>query len=213
MTNPDLTLIAVVLDRSGSMETIRTDTEGGFSAFIDQQRGEPGTALVTLAQFDNTYERVYSNKPIADVPRLQLIPRGATALYDAVGRLTSEIGEELAKIAEAERPGKVIVVVLTDGHENSSREWTHDSLRKVITRQEQEYSWEYVFLGANMDAVATARNIGIQADRAITYATSKAGVEAVFGSAAGYVSRSRAARPGAAPAGFSAQDRAAAAEE
>ena len=121
MTDPQRTLIAVLLDRSGSMECVKSDTEGGFNAFIDEQRGEPGDARVTLAQFDTDYEVVYANRPIADVPPLALQPRGGTALYDALGRLITDVGAELAALPEDERPGTVVVVVLTDGHENSSR--------------------------------------------------------------------------------------------
>ncbi len=168
---------------------------------------------MTLAQFDNSYERVYANRPIADVPLLDLQPRGMTALYDAVGRLTTEIGQELAARPERERPGKVIVVVLTDGHENASVEWTHEAVHAAITRQEQQFSWDFLFLGANMDAVAVAKGMGFQPDKAITYATSKAGVNAVFAAAASYTSRARSASPAAPAAGFSDADRANAAAE
>lgn len=213
MTDSNLTLIAVLLDRSGSMQSIKADTEGGFDAFIAEQRKQPGTAVVTLAQFDTEYERVYANTPVGEVPALELLPRGMTALYDGIGRLSTEIGAELAARAEAERPGKVIVVVLTDGHENSSQEWSHEAVRKLITQQEQQYQWTYLFLGANMDAVAIAQQIGIGKDRAITYATSKAGVKNVFAAAAGYTSRVRNAPHAAAPVpGFSDADRAAASE-
>ncbi|BDY32218.1 MULTISPECIES: vWA domain-containing protein [Mycolicibacterium] len=210
MTDPTRTLIAVLLDRSGSMESIKADTEGGFNAFIDQQRATPGTVHVTLAQFDTDYDVVYANREIGAVPRLELQPRGATALYDALGRLVTDVGAELSALPEHERPGKVIVVVLTDGHENSSKEWTHEAIRAVIRRQESEYAWDFLFLGANMDAVAIGRGLGIAADKSITYRASGAGVSNAFAAAAGYVSRKRMAAPGAAVEGFSAADREAA---
>src|SRR3954469_14679099 len=153
MTDPRRTLIAVLLDRSGSMEAVKSDTEGGFNAFIDAQRAEPGEARVTLAQFDTQYDVVYANRPIGDVPRLALQPRGGTALYDALGRLITDVGSELAALPDDQRPGTVVVVVLTDGHENSSREWTHDAVSSAIRRQQDDYSWAFLFLGANMDAV------------------------------------------------------------
>src|SRR6476660_4507390 len=140
MTDPQHSLIAVLLDRSGPMESIKSDTEGGFNAFIAEQRNEPLDIRVTLAQFDTDYDVVYANRPVREVPPLELQPRGMTALYDAVGKLITDVGAELAALPEYERPGRVVVVVLTDGHENSSREWTHDAVRAVIRRQESEYS-------------------------------------------------------------------------
>ncbi|MDP9165379.1 MAG: VWA domain-containing protein [Actinomycetota bacterium] len=207
MTNAQRTLIAVLLDRSGSMESIRSDTEGGFNAFIAEQAKDPGEAAVTLAQFDTEYEVVYANRPIADVPRLELQPRGATALYDGVGRLITDIGAELAARPEDERPGHVIVVVMTDGHENSSVEWTHEAVNAAITRQETEYAWHFVFLGANMDAVAIGELMGFSADRSMTYSASGAGVAAAMASTTSYVSRQRQAAPMVAAPGFSDADR------
>ncbi|MDH6680454.1 hypothetical protein M2284_004683 [Rhodococcus sp. LBL1] len=202
MTNPDLTLIAVLLDRSGSMHSIKSDTEGGFDAFIAEQRAQPGTAEVTLAQFDREYERVYTTVPISQVPPLELRPRGSTALLDGIGRFTTEIGEELAARPEAERPGDVIVVVVTDGHENSSTEWTLGSVKDAITRQEQVYGWDYVFLGANMDAVSVGRHMGFAADKSITYDTKGEYVEAAYSVTSDYVSRKRRAVVGAPVQGF-----------
>lgn len=208
MTDPHRTLIAVLLDRSGSMESVKTDTEGGFNAFIDAQRAEPGAATVTLAQFDTQYDVVYADRPLADVPRLELQPRGATALYDALGRLVTDVGAELAAREEADRPGHVIVVVLTDGHENSSKEWSHDAVTAVIKRQESEYSWDFVFLGANMDAVAIGSSLGFAPERSLTWDADGDGVSASMAAASAYVSRSRAATPGAPPPqGFSEADR------
>lgn len=210
MTNPNLTLIAVLLDRSGSMNSIKSDTEGGFDAFIAEQRAQPGEAIVTLAQFDNTYERVYTNIPIADVPALDLRPRGGTALLDGIGRITTEIGEQLAAQSEAERPGNVIVVVITDGHENRSEEWTLDAVKTVITRQEDVYSWDYLFLGANIDAVSVGARMGFKSDKSITYDASSQYVGAAYAVTADYVSRKRGTPLGAPPpAGFSDSDRSA----
>jgi hypothetical protein len=210
MTDPRRTLIAVLLDRSGSMETIKSDTEGGFNAFIDSQRGQAGDVRVTLAQFDTDYDVVYANRPVREVPVLDLQPRGMTALYDAVGRLITDIGAELAALPEAQRPGSVVIVVLTDGHENSSREWTHEAVSTAIRRQESEYSWDFLFLGANMDAVAVGEQLGFRPDKSITYQASSEGVAGVFAATSDYVSRRAAAPAGAAVAGFSEEDRLAA---
>jgi hypothetical protein len=210
MTDPNRSLIAVLLDRSGSMESIKSDTEGGFNAFIGEQRGQAGDVRVTLAQFDTEYEVVYPDRPVGEVPPLDLQPRGATALYDALGRLITDIGANLAGRPEAERPGKVTIVVLTDGHENSSGEWTHKGVRSAIHRQESEFSWDFLFLGANIDAVATGEQLGFKKDRSMTYAASGVGVAAAFSAASSYLRRSAAAPVGEAVAGFSDEDRLAA---
>jgi hypothetical protein len=165
---------------------------------------------VTLAQFDTHYEVVYSERFIADVPAMDLQPRGMTALYDAVGRLITDIGAELATRPDQDRPGTVVVVVLTDGHENSSVEWSREAVRAAIKRQETDYSWDFVFLGANMDAVETGRTLGFQADKSMTYDASESGVGNVFAATAAYVSRKNAAPAGAVVAGFSDEDRRAA---
>jgi hypothetical protein len=210
MTDPRKALIAVLLDRSGSMESIKSDTEGGFNAFIAEQRKQPGEVNVTLAQFDTEYEVVYANKSVGDVPRLDLQPRGGTALYDSLGRLITDVGAALAATQDDDRPGKVIVVVMTDGHENSSTEWTHDAVSSVIRRQERDYSWEFVFLGANMDAVAIGQQLGFAADRSMTYVTTGVGVASAFAANSDLVSRLRAAPAGTRADGFSEAERAAA---
>lgn len=207
MTNPDLTLIAVLLDRSGSMQSIKSDTEGGFRAFIEEQRKVPKTIEVTLARFDTEYECVYANRPLAEVPPLDLQPRGMTALYDAVGRLVTDVGAELAKRPEPERPGTVIVVVLTDGHENSSREWSHTAVKSLITQQQDVYNWNFLFLGANMDAVAIGTQMGFDPSNSITYAAAPQGVSGVFRAASASSARLQAAPPGAKRGGFTDAER------
>lgn len=207
MTDSNRTLIAVLLDRSGSMQTIKADTEGGLAAYLEQQREVPKTIEVTLAQFDTSYELVYANRPLAEVPPPNLVPRGGTALYDALGKLVTDVGAELAARPEHERPGTVIVVVLTDGHENSSREWTNEAVRSLIKQQEERYDWTFLFLGANMDAVAIGTNLGIAPGQAITYAASPAGVAGAFGAAAAYSRRAQAAAPGAPRAEFTEAER------
>lgn len=209
MTDPNRTLLAILLDRSGSMASIKDDTEGGFNTFIDKQRLPGKFVGVTLAQFDTEYDVVYANRSIGEVPPLDLQPRGGTALYDGIGRLITEVGRELASLPESERPGDVTVVVLTDGHENSSREWTHEAVRAAITRQEQDYAWDFLFLGANMDAVSVGTSMGFAGDKSITYAASSAGVEGVFAAAASYNVRKMSAPRGARRVdGFSDEDRA-----
>ena len=123
MTRSDLTHLYFLLDRSGSMQSIKSDIEGGFAAFVDEQRKAPGECLANLSQFDDVYEVVYADRPLADVPPLDLQPRNMTALHDAMGRLITDAGAKLAAIPEDERPGTVIVAIMTDGLENASQEW------------------------------------------------------------------------------------------
>lgn len=196
MTNPDLTLIGALLDRSGSMQSIATDTRGGFDAFVAKQRGQSGSTVVTLAQFDDKYEMVYQNRPIDDVPALALDPRGTTALLDAIGRFISDIGSGLTGLPEGQRPGSVTIVVLTDGHENASHEWTKESVQQLISQQEQQYSWDFVFLGANMDAVDVGRQIGFSGDRSMTYSASSAGVSGSWDSVSDWMDRKRSSPKG-----------------
>jgi uncharacterized protein YegL len=169
MTDPKKTLIAVLLDRSGSMAAAKADTEGGFDQFIAKQREQPGAATVTLAQFDHKYELVYSDTPIADVPPLDLEPRGRTALYDGIGKLTTDIGEALKATPEDQRPGTVIVVILTDGHENASREWDRYAIKDLIQQQQDRWQWTYIFLGATLDAVDTGDAMGIPRGHSMSY--------------------------------------------
>lgn len=169
MTNPNKTLIAVLLDRSGSMTTIKEDVEGGFNAFIAEQKKVEGTCRVTLAQFDNTYDVVYTDKDINDVPSLDLQPRGMTALLDSMGKLITDTDAELASHPEDERPGSVIVAIMTDGHENSSREWARPQIKKLVEEQTEKYGWQFLYLGADQDAIEVGTSVGILADNSLTY--------------------------------------------
>lgn len=171
MTNPDLRHIAVILDRSGSMQAVKTDTEGGLAAFLEAQHEAPGTTTVSLYQFDDQYEAVYERKPLADVPPFKLHPRGATALLDAVGRTITTLGEHLAGTQEADRPGEVIIVILTDGHDNASTEYTKTGVKQLITQQQDEYGWKFVFLGADQDAFDAAEGIGIGRATTLSYSS------------------------------------------
>ena len=187
---PDLTDITLVVDRSGSMQEIRQDAEGGVNAFIAQQAKEPGEALLTLVQFDTEYEFLHKGTPISQVPEYQLVPRGMTALLDAVGRAINETGERLAKMDEADRPGLVVFVVMTDGQENSSKEFSKARIKEMIEHQQDTYHWHFTFLGANQDAFAEAGAIGIHAGGTADFAPDK--VYAAQAMTARKVSRMRA---------------------
>lgn len=162
MPRSDLTEIVVVLDRSGSMAKIRKDMEGGFDSFIGEQRKLPGECSVTLAQFDDRYEIVYSGKPLADVPPLSLEPRGATALLEAICKTIDATGARLSALPVDQRPERVLFVIVTDGEENaSSPEFTLAMVLEMVKRQTEKYSWQFVFFGADQDAIATAAKMGI----------------------------------------------------
>lgn len=185
----DLTDLTVVLDRSGSMESCRGDAEGGLNALVRKQCEQPGTCLFTLVQFDTIYEFVHTAVPIQDVPKCTLEPRGSTALLDAVGRAIVETGERLKKMDEAERPGLVVFVIITDGQENSSVEFSKAKVKEMIERQQNVYKWQFTFLGANQDAFAEAGGIGILSVGTANY--SKA--DAAFLGTSGKISRMRQA--------------------
>lgn len=208
MTNPNLTHLYFLLDRSGSMQSIRDDTIGGFDAFIAEQRHHPGDCRVSLAQFDDRYEPVYSDLPIGEVPGLVLQPRGRTALLDAIGRLVTDAGRHLAGMLEAERPGTVIVGIMTDGYENASQEWTHAAIRALIEQQTRTYAWEFLYLGADQDAIEVGTSLGVPANRSMTYA--RAAAAPAMAATSAVVGRLRAAHAAGAPVadvGYTEQER------
>jgi hypothetical protein len=160
----DKTEIVCVVDRSGSMERIKEDAIGGFNAFLAKQKEEPGEAQLTLVMFDNEYEVRADGAPIRDVQPLcggTFVPRGSTALYDAVGRTIVDVGARLERTPEAERPGKVIVLILTDGMENASKEFSRERVRDMIKHQRERYSWEFVFIAAGEEAFRAGRGLNI----------------------------------------------------
>lgn len=189
MTNDNKTAIAVLIDRSGSMYAIRTDAEGAVNSFIKDQRSEPGECTVRLDQFDSEFENVYPSTDIKEVKDFVLKPRGATALTDAIGRTVIEFGAELAALPEKERPGTVIVVVVTDGYENASHEFTAAKVKELIKRQEDEYNWSFVFLAAGQDAIATGANYGFAQGGTMTFDTSN--IAGTFASTSTYVTNVR----------------------
>lgn len=202
--NPDLTEIAFVLDRSGSMQTIAPAAVAGFNEFLREQQAAPGQARFTLVLFDDAYETPADALPIAEVVPLEnghtFVPRGSTALLDAVGRCVDDLGARLAATPEADRPCKVIVAILTDGEENASRRFTWADVSDRIRHQREVYGWEFLFLGANQDAIATASRMNIAAANAAAYAHDAAGAAASTKSASRKV---RALRASAAAAGAS----------
>ena len=169
----DLTEIVLIADRSGSMASIKKDAEGGINSFIEKQKQAEGEARFTLVQFNTSYEFVYNGTPIKEVGKYELFPCGNTALNDAIGRAISETGHRLALTPEAERPGQVVVVIVTDGEENSSREYSRATIRQMIEEQTAKYSWKFLYLGANQDAFKEAHSLGISQQMAAAYSVQK----------------------------------------
>lgn len=169
----DLTDITLVVDRSGSMQSICKDAEGGINALVQQQAELPGEALISLVQFDTKYEFVANGIPASEFPAYKLVPRGGTALLDAVGRAMNETGHRLSLMSEQDRPGLVVIVVMTDGEENSSREFTRAEIKKMIEHQQSQYNWQFTFLGADQDAFAEAASMGVARKGAANFAKHK----------------------------------------
>lgn len=183
MPKKDHAELVCIIDRSGSMEAIRSDVIGGFNTFIESQRQVPGTASVTLVLFDNQYEVAYQNVDLKSVENLTdktFVPRGTTALLDAVGRTINEVGARLAKTDEHDRPEKVMVCILTDGMENASKEFSRTKIHEMITHQRDNYQWEFSFLAANQDAFAEAGNLGISKDLTANFTADAAGTKRAY---------------------------------
>ncbi len=175
--------ITMVLDRSSSMFSVRESTISGVNEFVEKQKNQPGHATFSLVQFDDKYEVVHEAVPVKEVPELTLktfVPHGMTALLDAIGRTINRTGQRLSEMSEIQRPSKVIFVIVTDGHENVSKEFNRDRIFEMIRHQDKQYDWEFVFIGANQDAIATATSFGIPVDNAVNYCASAVGTQAAF---------------------------------
>lgn len=171
MTNPDLTLLAVLADKSGSMGVCKDDSEGGLNNLVKEQAALPGELDLAVADFDTRFNTVRELGRLTTEYRYRLCPGGGTALLDAMGRYITEIGAKLAARSEDERPSKVVVLIVTDGQENSSHQWTYHMIKELVERQRNHYQWEFIFMGANMDAVTEGAKIGIRSVSSITYDT------------------------------------------
>jgi len=178
MPRQDLTHITLVIDRSGSMQAVCDDAIGGFNAFVEQQRVLSGQATLTLIQFDDRYEEVYRGCPMELAPQLDrdsYIPRGATALYDALGRSLAETVEYVRAMPEPERPSRVVVAILTDGHENASREYTYARVHEVLKRTIALPDWKVVFLASDLDVVKSAEQMGVPPETSVLFERSPRG--------------------------------------
>ncbi len=171
------THITVILDRSGSMESIKKDAEGGLNTFIEEQRKLPGKCTFTFVKFDDKYELVCDTVPLSEAPRIALEPRGWTALNDAIGKTINTMGLAFDKMSEDKKPGKVVVAVMTDGHENHSTEFSTEKIKEMITHQREKYNWQFTFLGADIDTAKVAVELGGLTGGALNYAKTSRGVQ------------------------------------
>ncbi|MCC8104464.1 MAG: VWA domain-containing protein [Clostridiales bacterium] len=179
----NLTELVFILDKSGSMCGLESDTIGGYNSMLEKQKALDGECLITTVLFDNRYELLHDRidiravKPITDK---EYQVGGSTALLDAIGKTIHKIGTAQKNTAEDYRAEKVMFVIITDGAENASREYSLQMVRNQIERQKEKYDWEFIFLGANMDAVTTARSFGINENRVADYVADSEGTELNF---------------------------------
>lgn len=167
-----MTELVFILDRSGSMAGLEKDTIGGFNSMLDKQRNEVGEAVVSTVLFDNETEVIHDRISIENVPKLtekEYYVRGCTALLDAVGGAINHIGNVHKYARKEDVPERTLFIITTDGMENASRRYTYGKVRKMIERQKEKYGWEFLFLGANIDAAAEAGKFGIDEDMSANY--------------------------------------------
>jgi len=196
--NKNLTELVFILDRSGSMGGLEKDTIGGFNSMIAKQKKEAGEALISTVLFDNLCEVVHDRVRLEDIEPMteeEYFVRGCTALLDAVGGAIHHIGSIHKYAREEDRPARTLFVITTDGMENASRRYDLERVKAMIRRQKERYGWEFLFLGANIDAVETAGQMGIAPDHAVTYRSDSEGTALNYEAVCAAVSTVRAARP------------------
>lgn len=183
MTKENFTSINVIIDASGSMAHLTHDTIGNFNTFLKEQKEFPGEAVFTLCTFNTDYHLTHDFVKIASVSDLSVksyVPQGGTALLDAMGTTIDSVGRKLATMPEDERPSKVIFLIITDGHENSSHRYSAEQIKSMVEHQKDVYSWEFVFMGANIDAIGTGTSLGISAQNTLNYSADSVGTHQLY---------------------------------
>lgn len=179
----NLTAIAVIIDASGSMHSLTHDTIGSFNQFLTEQKAVPGEAIFSLCTFNDSYHLVHDFVTLSNVSELTIktySPSGGTALLDAMGTTIDNLGAKLAALPEEERASKVIVLVITDGHENASSRYTREQIREKVSHQQEKYSWSFVFLGANIDAFTAGTSMGFTRSNSVNYQATAAGTKVAY---------------------------------
>lgn len=183
MTKENFTSLNVILDRSGSMSSIAKETIEGYNSFVTEQQKLDGDAVLTLAIFDEHYELIHDCVALKDVKPLTdkvYFARGYTSLLDAVGKTINATGAKLAAMAEEDRPSKVLFLIMTDGQENASKEYFGEKIKKMINHQRDNYKWEFVFIGANQDAITAGASLGVAAANSYAYTANAGGAKRLF---------------------------------
>ncbi|MBR0508432.1 MAG: VWA domain-containing protein [Clostridia bacterium] len=196
--NNNLTELVFILDRSGSMAGLEGDTIGGFNAMVEKQKKEEGDAYLSAVLFSSDSRVLYDRVDVRKVEPMterQYFVGGCTALLDAIGDAVHHIANVHKYAREEDRPAKTVFVITTDGMENASRRYTYDAVKQLIERQRERYGWEFLFLGANMDAVSTARRFGIREDRAVRYECDAVGTALNFDVVSETIGSVRAGKP------------------
>lgn len=196
MTKENLTSINVIIDRSGSMLGLATDTIGGFNGFVAEQKLIPGDVLFTLCTFSTNYDLVHDAVELASVPDLNpktYAPGGGTALLDAMGRTIESVGAKLDAMPEEDRPSKVLFLIITDGQENSSHLFTASQVKGMVEHQKEKYNWEFVFMGANIDSIAEGTALGISSQNTLDYEATSVGTKNLYRSISDSTSHYRGA--------------------
>ena len=193
----NLTSINVIIDRSGSMAGLATDTIGGFNGFVADQKLVPGDVLFTLCTFSTSSTLVHDSVPLSDVPDLNTktyFASGGTALLDAMGKTIDSVGVKLAALPEDERPSKVLFLIITDGQENSSKAYSADQVRAMVEHQKTKYNWEFIFMGANIDALEDGTALGVAPQNTMNYDATSIGTKKLYRSISDSTTSYRGAR-------------------
>lgn len=180
ITTKNVTELVFILDRNGSMGGLEADTIGGFNSLINKQKKEEGEAIISTVLFDDKQEVIHDRVPLSKIEPMtekQYYVRGCTALLDAIGGAIHHIGNVHKYAREEDRPDKTLFIITTDGMENASRRYTYDKVKEMVERQKSKYGWEFLFLGANIDAIEVAGRFGIQADRAVNFECDSKGTQ------------------------------------
>ena len=190
--------LVFILDKSGSMSGLESDTIGGYNAMLKKQQQQPGEATVTTVLFDDNYELLHDRiniKGIRPITEKEYFVGGCTALLDAIGKTIHKIGNAQKHTSEEQQADKVMFVITTDGMENASKEYNYERIKTLVEHQKEKYGWEFIFLGANIDAIAAAASFGISANRAANYNADGVGTKLNYEAVSDAVSELRASRP------------------
>ena len=193
--NRNLTEVVFILDRSGSMSGLEADTIGGYNSMLSRQKEEEGDAVISTVLFNDRTEVLHDRRPLHEVKEItenEYFVRGTTALLDAVGGAIRHIDRIQKELPEEERPEKTLFIITTDGMENSSRKYSYSKVRKLVEKKKKKLHWEFVFLGANMDAIEVAGKFGVSANRAVRYECDSTGTRLNFEVMSRMVSAARA---------------------